>query len=156
MFFKRQFFRKRNPTRWGNNLPYDSFLVGEPFFSAGVDCTILRGWPASSPPQRCLFTKSKLTSRGRTDVVSDLADEGFFMSVKNKNKTMSNVACVPFAERHIFKPYKPTVLSLLSANLKLQTERCEMQPYCGLLKHEIEEHKLIFNTWRGLRDGLFH
>lgn len=64
------------PTLITGSLPRLIFLVGEPFFKEGVDWTTLSGWPCKSffP---CSRTRSKHTFRWRTEVVSDLADDGF-------------------------------------------------------------------------------
>ena len=67
------------------SLPRINFRGEPPFFKDGVDWTTFNGWPPKS-----LFPWSRTTSndtlRGRTEEVSDLADEGFTLPV---NKTLA-------------------------------------------------------------------
>lgn len=67
------------------SLPSINFRGEPPFFKDGVDWTIFNGWPPKSlfPWSR---TISNETLRGRTEEVSDLADEGFTLPV---NKTLA-------------------------------------------------------------------
>ena len=77
----------------------------------------------------CLLCSSKLTTRGRTDVVSDLADEGLWLPV---NQELLNV-------RHLTWMCRYTVCLQSLANRVLQDVHCNQT----LTDHEKEAH------WKG-------